>query len=127
MTYTEELCSLLLSRLERARQLPVHLAVEYSALVNFWLDEIRHCLNVLDDYPERIATMRDAQRPFLRQLGRAGSPFRRGLSDSRRSELRTSLVNASRSLLARLVKDKLISDDDIRRATLLLDIDFGQF
>ena len=126
MTYTEEFCTVLLARLERAPSLPVHLLVEYSSVIDFWLDEIRHCLNLLDEYPERIQIIRNAQRPYLQQQGRRASPFRRGLIDSRRRELRASLVKTTRSLIGRMFRDKLIPAEKIRRASLLLEIDFSE-
>ncbi len=125
MTYTEEYCGILLARLERANSLPIHLLVEYSAVIDFWLDEIRHCFNLLDEYPVRIQAMRDAQKPYLRQAGRRGSAFRRGLSDSKRNELRERLVKISRLLIGRMRRDKLIPHVKVRRASLLLEIDFN--
>ena len=60
--------------------LPPQLLVGHAAQLEFWTDEVAHCLHVLDSYEQRFQSMLDAQQQvefdmdpmFYRPIARPG-------------------------------------------------------
>lgn len=44
--------------------LPAQLLVGHAAQIEFWADEVAHCLQVLDSYEQRFQAMLEAQQKY---------------------------------------------------------------
>jgi hypothetical protein len=62
MTYIDEITGALVRVLTHACDGPPHRFAGYAANAEFWIDEARHCLDVIDGYKHRFSKMRAVTR-----------------------------------------------------------------
>ena len=65
MPYSTEIATVLARQLAKFATLNRHQIVGHLANLDFWLDEIRHCLAVLDGYGPRFERMKAAQTQYV--------------------------------------------------------------
>lgn len=76
MVYSIEQAELVAQQLEKFTTSYSHHLVSQFANLEFWLDEVRHAVDVIDGYSRRFVTMRDAQREWVEAHGTmVPSPF----------------------------------------------------
>ena len=60
MAYIDEITAPVVRVLSHASQLPPHRFAGYAANADFWVGEVRHCLDVIDGYDKRFRKLKDA-------------------------------------------------------------------
>jgi len=70
MSYIDLITEPLIQLLNHNADLPLHKFVGHVANAEFWMQEVRHRLHVIDGYHGRFAHLRDAQVEFDRLHGR---------------------------------------------------------
>jgi len=61
MSYSTGLAKILTNNLTRFATLNAHQLDGHAANLDFWLAESRHCIDVIDRYAKRFATMKAVQ------------------------------------------------------------------
>jgi hypothetical protein len=108
-TYMAAISEPLCHYLEHAAGLPAHYLAGHAGNLGFWMDEVRHCLRVIDGYLERYDRLKQGTRVYeKRHYGAKSSTTKRSLADDERWELRTRLCRATEQFLGRCVKEGLV-------------------
>lgn len=107
--YTLDVCDLLTQQLTRFRALNTHQRAGHVANIDFWAQEVRHCLSLIDGYEVRFRRMKAAQLAHMREhkvteywLSEptiTAAPDLRKLDAAERTASRRELVEAWRNLL----------------------------
>jgi hypothetical protein len=130
VSYVDDIALPLVRVLEHNAGLSVHQLAGHMANVDFWLDEVRHCIAVIDGYAERFEKLRWAQAAYERGHPHAISDsagwskkvgreplLKKSSPDSERRRLRRQLLKAAGRLIDRAHRDGLIDlsrADDLR-------------
>jgi hypothetical protein len=134
MAYSTDIADLLAAQLQKFVTLNRHQLAGQVANLDFWLAEVRHCLDVIDRYPERFARLSSAQEQHVTRHGTVefdltdrefqyrASPAQRVPAQAMQKS-RRGLVQVTRQLLQRCVKEGFLTDDAARRALEGLGID----
>lgn len=69
MVYSVDRANAVASQLERLASGYVHHLVGHFANAEFWLDEVRHALKVLEDYEHRFQVLHAAQTKWIEDHG----------------------------------------------------------
>jgi hypothetical protein len=131
MTYSVNLAEVITQQMVRFATLNRHQLAGHLLNLDFWLDEIRHALSVIDGYQPRFRKLKEAQEKFggpppptppsrLRKLrgvpeffgGTPPLPHR--ISDSDLAEARRALVDAGYGWLRRCYREGLLTKDQFR-------------
>jgi hypothetical protein len=115
MSYIDDICNSLIKTLERSTTLPSHQLAGHAANLDFWMEEARHCLNVIDGYAQRFERMKKAQEAQAKVENMKEMPLQRGVKDNERKELRQRVYTAASRFLERCYHEQLI-DDDVMQA-----------
>ncbi len=127
MAYSSEIAGTLAGQVARFVTLNRHQLAGLVANLDFWIAEVRHCLDVIDGYPRRFERMKAAQMNHVSEhgtveyslddpsitRGRAAPPRRvpgGELGDSRRQ-----LAEATYRFLVRCCREGFIDEDRLRR------------
>jgi hypothetical protein len=130
MAYIRDIADSLVQVLEHGTALSPHRVAGYAANAEFWLNEVEHCFAVLDGYSKRFRVMRAATDAFVADHPldpeRADSDTRttKNLKDFEVTELRESVATAARSFFRRCAELSLLSDDLLRHADQLLNLEY---
>ena len=128
MPYSSDLARLLAAQLGKLVTLNRHQLAGQVANLNFWLSEIRHCLDVLDEYSPRFERLKAAQRRYVAEHQTTefdtGDPYDTGapaappwrIPDSTLQEARRSLSEAAYRFLVRCFHDRMIEEATLRQA-----------
>lgn len=65
MAYSSDIANLLTEQLSKFATLNRHQLAGHVANLDFWLDEVAHCLAVIDGYRSRFERMKDAQQRYV--------------------------------------------------------------
>ncbi len=65
MSYTTEIANSLAETLERFATLNKHQLAGHVPNIDFWLEEVRHCLRVIDGHSSRYSAMKAAQTKYV--------------------------------------------------------------
>jgi hypothetical protein len=94
---------------------------------------VKHCLSVIDNYSDRIESMKASQREYkllqkslqTRQnaVPIGGSSHLPGLKTGKRKDLRNELLNAIRKLLYRLYDEHFIDESTLRQSASQIGIE----
>lgn len=137
MSYISDIVCTLVRVLEHTRGLPRHQLAAHAANVEFWADEARHALEVIDGYNARFSRMRKAQSEYDREHGghpandpagwpnspTSEKPIRPSVGDAERKSLRADVLTAIDQLLDRLSREGFLQPDS--RSALELRIKRG--
>src|SRR5262249_33605760 len=126
MGYVDDICMPLVRVLEHNAGLPTHQFAGHMANIDFWIDETRHCLAVIDGYNDRFEKLKWAQAEYERDHPHALSDpagwtqkvgrdplLKRSSKDSERQRLRRQLLKVLDQIVDRALRDELI---DLARA-----------
>jgi len=134
VAYSSEIAKVLAGQVAKFVTLNRHQLAGHLANLDFWLAEVRHCLEVLDGYGPRFERLKAAQREHVKQFGteefdlrdpccikgRAASPKR--APDSELWDARQALCDATYRFLLRCFREKLIEEAKLRQACVSLGI-----
>ena len=110
-TYVEDLARSLVRTLEHAAGLPAVRLAGYAANIDFWLDEVRHCLDVIKGYADRYRQFEDAQLEYAERRGWKAMPdVSPSSTAAERAEARRAVIAAMTRLMNRCLKEGLIDD-----------------
>ena len=112
-SYMERICDPLIETLDKISALPPEHIAGHATNLNFWIDEVKHCFMVIDDYPKRFQNLRDNDWIFSR-----------GVKSSTRKELRKNLDESLYKLVQECFKLKLIEKSDLAGFDDQLPLDF---
>jgi len=137
MSFSTDMAGLVAAQLERFVTLNRHQLAGQAANLDFWLDQVRHTLEVIDGYGVRFVRMHAAQEQYVTTHGtaenlvdadgpkeRRPSPARR-VPDRELRKARRALTGAAGRFLERCRRDGLISEAQITRAFERLGIGQG--
>ena len=115
MTYIEEITSALVRVLTHACDGPPDRFAGYAANADFWVAEVRHCLDVIDGYDARFGRMKQATkahfRPGTLREGPAAALTTRTLKYYDRAAARRGVTDAARRFLKRCEKTETVPAD----------------
>lgn len=138
MAYTTEIGTALCSTLEKFVTLEPFQLASHVANLDFWLNEIRHVLAVIDGYESRFRRMREGEKAyssgvaiqyepelsktneFPRTYFGAATPLRKGVLSDELVALRQRVCAAAWGFLNRCVAVGLIRNEVVQS------LDFGQ-
>lgn len=69
MAYSVDVATLLTNQLSKFITLNRHQLAGQVANLEFWIDEVRHCLGVIDGYPRRFEQLKEAQAKYVAEHG----------------------------------------------------------
>jgi hypothetical protein len=128
MPYSTDIAKTLNDQLQKFTTLNRHQLAGQAANLDFWLGEVRHCFNVIDEYRRRFDKMKVAQREYVSHHHTTafdlddpcctqGPPAQpKPIPHSELQHARQSLSDATYRLLLRCLKHGLIVEADLRKA-----------
>lgn len=129
MAYTCDMTKLLSDQLAKFAVLNRYQLVGHVANLDFWLGEVRHCLEVIDGYSPRFERLRAAQTRYVsehktvqvdfgdpRQVEGPAAPPKRMVTDSALKEARRSLSDSTYGFIVRCYREGLIEEPAMREA-----------
>lgn len=131
MAYSIDICDLLSVQLDRLAKLHPHQLVGHVANLDFWLGEVRHCQNVIDNYRLRFERLRDSQANYVREHDTTTYSYETGTQIPMRAQrvpddaLKTSrseLREAFYRFLIRSYQEKLIDERMLRETADAIDL-----
>jgi hypothetical protein len=134
MAYSNDISKTLTDQITKFVTLNRHQLAGHVANLDFWVAEVRHCLDVIDGYDRRFEKMKTAQTKHISRhetvefslddpccIQRPVSPPRR-VSGADLGEARLNLCDATYRFLVRCFNEGLIHEDVFRRACGSLDL-----
>ena len=126
--YTIKLADLLTTQLSRFVTLNAHQLAGHVASLEFWSQEVAHCLEVIDKYSARFELLKQAQQAHVKEhqtaefdlsdiYGTSARPPRRPrpISHRDRTDARSKLCEAFYRLLIRCHSSGLIDEGSVRK------------
>lgn len=135
MSFSTDIAALVANQLSRFVTLNRHQLAGQAANLDFWLEQVRHALSVIDGYGTRFIRMHDSQEQYVAAYGTktfdpgAAYPTREKASPPRRipdhelRKARRELVETTSRFLERCRSDGLISDSQMTEARRGLSIE----
>jgi hypothetical protein len=134
VAYSADIAKVLTDQLTKFVTLNRHQLAGHVANLEFWLDEVRHCLSVIDGYGLRFEQLKAAQTKHVAEhktvefdlrdpcctQSRAAPPKR--VSDSELTGARRAVSDATYRFLVRCFNEGLIEEATLRRECKSLDI-----
>jgi hypothetical protein len=128
VAYSTDIAKILSDQLNKFTTLNRHQLAGQTANLDFWLGEVRHCLDVIDGYARRFDRLKNAQGKHVSEhhttefdfdepcdiRDRPAPPKR--VPHSELQESRRSLCDATYRLLMRCFKEGLIDEAGLRHA-----------
>ena len=125
MAYSSDIANIVADQLAKLVTLNRHQLAGQVANLDFWLGEVRHCLEVIDGYNRRFDQLKAAQKNYVTKhrtvefdtgkpwcsgnLERPASKVRR-VPDDELSEARCKLCDATCRFLVRCCKEGMIPE-----------------
>jgi hypothetical protein len=144
VSYPVEISKTLVETLTRFVTLNPHQLAGHVANLDFWLAEVRHCIEVIDGYRKRFEAMKSAQRGYVAQKRTVEFSYRcegycpicakgesalppKPIPDSQLNEASRALRDAAYHFLVRCYKTGFIDEARLREAANSIDtgIDVG--
>lgn len=129
MSYMSDVCDALTQTLTKTTTLPAHQLAGHAANIDFWVNESKHCLEVLDGYYSRFEKMRDAQKDHVRRHGTYDyevekgeihdadysiKPLRPGVGEGDLKKMRHEIDQATYAFLVRCHRERFIDAAKVR-------------
>jgi hypothetical protein len=134
MAYSSDITKTLAVQITKFVTLNRHQLAGHVANLDFWLAEVRHCLDVIDGYDRRFEQMKTGQTKHITEHGtvefslhdpcctqRTASPPRR-VSGAELADARRDLCDATYRFLIRCFNDGLINENVLRRLCSSLEL-----
>lgn len=134
MAYSSDITKTLTVQITKFVTLNRHQLTGHVANLDFWVAEVRHCLDVIDGYDRRFEQMKTGQTKHISEHGTVEfslddprhtqrmSPPPRRVSGAELGEARRNLCDATYRFLIRCFSEGLIQEDLLRRTCGSLDI-----
>jgi hypothetical protein len=134
MAYSNDIANLLTAQITKFVTLNRHQLAGHVANLDFWVDEVRHCLDVIDGYNRRLEQMKAGQKKHVSEHGTvefslddpcctqrpASRPTR--VPDSMLADSKRNLCDATYRFLVRCFKERLVNEEMLRGTCDSLDI-----
>ena len=134
MAYSTDITKTLTGQITKFATLNRHQLAGHVANLDFWVGEVRHCLDVIDGYNRRFKRMKIAQTKHISEhktiefslddpcctQTRASPPTR--VSSAELGEARRQLCDATYQFLVRCFHDGLIDEVLLRRTCESLEV-----
>jgi len=133
VSFSENMAKLVADQLSRFVTLNRHQLAGHVANLDFWIDQARHALEVIDGYEGRFRRLKSGQAEYVAEhqtktfllgdtdIQGAPEPPRR-ISNADLREARRSLTEATYRFFVRCCNDGLISETRLRAVCRSLDI-----
>lgn len=118
MTYIDDISSAVVRVLTHACDGPPHRFAGYAANADFWVAEVRHCLDVIDGYEKRFRKLKAA----VAGGWETPPPTHKSTIPSDRTAARRALRDAARRFLARCEKTQALSNEELIAYCRKLDV-----
>jgi hypothetical protein len=127
MAYSSDIAKILTDQITRFAALNRHQLSGHLANLDFWTDEVRHCLQVIDGYGRRFERMKAAQMRFAADRGtvefrlddpcctRTSAAPPRRVPGQELAEARRGLCEAFYRSLVRCFHEGLLDEGALRR------------
>lgn len=134
MAYSTDITKTLTVQISKFVTLNRHQLAGHAANLDFWVAEVRHCLDVIDGYNGRFEQMKTAQTKHTSEHGTVEFSLRdprhtqevapppRRIPSGELAEARRNLCDAAYRFLLRCCNEGLINEDVLRRTCGSLDI-----
>lgn len=134
MSFSTDMAKLVTDQLTRLVTLNRHQLAGQVANLDFWLDQVRHSLGVIDGYGKRFQRLNTAQSKHVRAHHTTEFEFfdpcctqqkpapPTKVPGSELSDARKALCDAARRFLKRCRKEGFIEESALRQACAKLDI-----
>ena len=118
MSYIDGICAALVKTLKHSAGLSAKQLAGHAANVDFWVDETRHCLAVIDGYQKRFERLRAGQAEYEKKqdLVIKTTPIQRGVKHNARLASRRLVCEAIETFLARCHREGLLAEKDLKTA-----------
>jgi hypothetical protein len=134
MAYSSDITKTLTVQITKFVALNRHQLAGHVANLDFWVAEVRHCLDVIDGYKLRFDQMKAAQMTHISEhgtvefslhdpcftQGRASPPTR--VPSAELGEAKRNLCDATYRFMVRCFNDGLIEQDLLRQTCSSLDL-----
>jgi hypothetical protein len=133
--YAINLTNELIRVLRRANELPPHRLAGYAANIDFWMDEVKHRMVLIDGYVARFKKMREATKNYtyhdpLMGYDKYGEPIHipdkrttKSWKSREQQELRDILLKWGRKFLKRCFQEGFIEQQKAVELCHHIDID----
>jgi hypothetical protein len=134
MAYSSDITKALTVQITKFVTLNPHQLAGHVANLDFWMAEVRHCLDVIDGYDRRFDEMKTAQMKHISERGtvqfrlddswgtQKTAPPPRRVPGAELGEVRRNLRDATYLFVVRCFNDGLIDEGQLRRTCKSLDI-----
>ena len=134
MAYSSDITRTLTTQITKFVTLNRHQLAGHVANLDFWLDEVRHCLDVIDGYNRRFEQMKTAQTKHITERGtvefllddpcrtQQGATPPRRVPSAELAEPRRHLCDATYRFLVRCFNEGLINKNELEHTCRSLDI-----
>jgi hypothetical protein len=129
MAYTTEISNLLAATLGRMTTLNAHQLAGHVANLDFWLSEVKHCIQVIDGYRERFRAMKAAEMRYTglhQTMTYSGEPMDfsdpwdvrppSAIPKAQFAAAKSELLDAANRFLLRCYQSRLIDEKSLRQA-----------
>ncbi len=127
MAYALEVSKILADTLRKLATLNPHQLAGHVANLDFWLGEVKHGTQLLDDYHKRFETMKSAQTKAAKERRTieftldddrftSGPVVPRSVPHAQLKSARFELMEAAYGFLVRCYKSGLLDQDSLERA-----------
>ena len=139
MAYVIDIAKALTDTLRVFTSLNAHQLAGHVANLDFWLGEVRHCLQVIDGYGDRFEQLKAAQMSHVTRKGtfqfeldddhehldsaESIPPPKRNVKDSELKELRRSVRDATYRFLVRCYNERLLEKPVLLSAPNRVDVE----
>jgi hypothetical protein len=108
-------CDALAKTLAHAAGLKADLLVGYAANFDFWWEEVRHAMRLIDGYNERFHAFENAQLAYAEAHEYQQLPqIERSVPGADRREARRSLIDGWTKFARRCAKEHFIKDGQLK-------------
>jgi hypothetical protein len=128
MSFSTDMAKLVTDQVSKFVTLNRHQLAGHVANLDFWAEQVRHCLAVLDGYGQRFHKLKTAQTKHVAEhhttefslddpccTQEKAAPARK-VADRELKEARSALCDATRRFLVRCYNDGLIEEPEFRQA-----------
>jgi hypothetical protein len=134
MAYSSDITKTLTLQIRKFVTLNRHQLAGQVANLDFWVAEVRHCLDVIDGYDRRFEQMKTAQTKHVAEHGtmefrlndswgdQKTAPPPRRVSGAELAEARRTLCDATYRFLVRCFNEGFMREDLLRQTCDILDI-----
>jgi hypothetical protein len=115
MSYSTDISNSLTETLTKFITLERHQFAGHVANLDFWLQEVKHCIKINEDYKKRFEVMKSAQMQYLAKHFHSAPPPR-SVPDKEIKEVLQALCDTAYSFIIHCYKEGFIEEAKLRKA-----------